>query len=140
MKKAMLVQAEYIIDVPFHDIDALEVVWHGHYVKYFELARCELLRKIDYDYDQMRESKYAWPVIDMKIRYVKGLGYAEKGRVIAGIVEYENRLKIDYLIERIDTKEVLTKGYTVQAAYNMEKQQLELATPDILRRKIQRFL
>ncbi len=28
----------------------MEVVWHGHYVKYLEVARCALLDKIDYNY------------------------------------------------------------------------------------------
>ena len=27
------------ITVPFHDVDMMEVVWHGHYTKYFEVAR-----------------------------------------------------------------------------------------------------
>ncbi|WP_343034423.1 hypothetical protein [Candidatus Methylobacter favarea] len=31
------------IEIPFHDIDMMEVVWHGHYAKYFESARCALL-------------------------------------------------------------------------------------------------
>lgn len=35
--------AEVEMTVPFHDVDMMEVAWHGHYVKYFELARCALL-------------------------------------------------------------------------------------------------
>jgi acyl-CoA thioester hydrolase len=56
--------AEVMQEVPFHDVDVMEVVWHGYYVKYFELARCALLRRIDYDYPQMRASGYAWPVAE----------------------------------------------------------------------------
>ena len=37
-----LPEAEIIIRVPFHDVDLMEVVWHGHYAKYFEIARCAL--------------------------------------------------------------------------------------------------
>ena len=40
----------------FHDLDPMEVVWHGNYIKYLELARCALLQSFDYDYPQMRES------------------------------------------------------------------------------------
>ena len=38
-------QASVELEVPFHDVDVMHVAWHGHYVKYFELARCALLRR-----------------------------------------------------------------------------------------------
>ena len=33
------------IEVPFYDIDPMDIVWHGNYIKYFEVARCALLKK-----------------------------------------------------------------------------------------------
>ena len=44
--------AETFIDVPFYDLDPMNVVWHGNYVKYLEVARCDLLSKIGYTYDE----------------------------------------------------------------------------------------
>ena len=32
------------LEVPFHDVDVLQIVWHGHYYKYMELGRTALLR------------------------------------------------------------------------------------------------
>ena len=55
----------------FHDLDPMEVVWHGHYLKYLELARCALLQRYDYDYPQMRASGYAWPIVDLRSKYVR---------------------------------------------------------------------
>ena len=40
MRKEGVLQAEIELLVPFFDVDMMEVVWHGHYVKYFEEARC----------------------------------------------------------------------------------------------------
>ena len=37
------------LDVPFHHVDALGIVWHGHYPKYFEAAGMALLRKLALD-------------------------------------------------------------------------------------------
>ncbi len=51
-----MIKAEVVIEIPFHDVDVMSVAWHGHYVKYLEIARCMLLDKIDYNYPQMRES------------------------------------------------------------------------------------
>ena len=42
-----MTEAEVVIEIPFHDVDVIGVVWHGHYFKYLEIARCALLEKID---------------------------------------------------------------------------------------------
>ena len=31
------------LEVPFHDIDGMGIVWHGHYFKYLEIARTKLV-------------------------------------------------------------------------------------------------
>ena len=61
-------QAHVDIQIPFHDVDAMGIVWHGHYLKYFEIARCALLDSIGYNYAQMAESGYAWPIIGLRVR------------------------------------------------------------------------
>jgi acyl-CoA thioester hydrolase len=38
-------QTSVDLEIPFHDVDMMQVVWHGHYAKYFEIARCALLEK-----------------------------------------------------------------------------------------------
>ncbi len=38
----------------FHDLDPMDIVWHGNYAKYLEIARNALMAKFDYDYPQMR--------------------------------------------------------------------------------------
>ena len=36
------VEFETEITIPFFDLDPMNVVWHGNYIKYFEIARCNL--------------------------------------------------------------------------------------------------
>lgn len=131
-----MIQAESYIDIPFHDVDVMAIAWHGHYVKYFEIARCALLDKIDYNYLQMRASGFAWPVIDLRIRYAQPLRFQQKIKIIATLVEWENRLKINYLIEDAATGQRLTKGYTVQVAVDMQNQEMLLASPAALLDKL----
>lgn len=129
-------QASVELEVPFHDVDVMSVAWHGHYAKYFEIARCKLLDSIDYNYPQMRNSGYSWPVVDMRIRYVQPLFFQQQVLVTCWIAEYENRLKINYLVSDKNTGKRLTKGYTIQVAVDMEKQELCLASPKILLEKL----
>ena len=91
-------QTSVDLEIPFHDVDMMEVVWHGHYAKYFEIARCALLESIDYNYPQMHDSGYAWSVIDLIMRYIKPSVFGQVITVQATIVEWESRLKINYLI------------------------------------------
>jgi acyl-CoA thioester hydrolase len=132
----MTYQASIDLQIPFHDVDMMEVVWHGHYVKYFEIARCALLEKIDYNYLQMRDSGYAWPVIDLKIRYVKPAAFGQIIAVKAEIVEWENRLKINYLITDKCSGLRLTKGSSVQVAVNMKSGEMCFVSPAVLFEKL----
>lgn len=131
-----LPEIETTIVVPFYDVDMMEVAWHGHYVKYLEVARCELLDSIAYNYDQMKESGYAWPVIEIKLRYIQPARFGQKIKVRARLMEYEIRLKIDYLISDAETGKRLTKAHSVQVAVDMEREELLLGTPAILYRKL----
>lgn len=129
-------QASVEIEIPFHDVDVMSVAWHGHYAKYFEIARCQLLDSIDYNYPQMRDSGYSWPVIDLHIRYAQPLLFQQKVVVTCWISEYENRLKINYLVSDKASGKRLSRGHTIQVAVNMEKHELCLASPKVLLEKL----
>ena len=134
-----MLSTETEIIIPFHDVDSLRVVWHGHYVKYFEIARCQLLESFDYSYEKMIESGYAWPVVDMRIKYVKPLYFNQRVVVETQLVEWEYRLKIKYLIRDINSRVTLTKGYTIQVAVDMETQEMCLESPPVLKKKLGRI-
>lgn len=122
--------------VQFYHLDPMEVVWHGNYASFFEEVRCELLDKLDYNYNQMRASGYSWPVVDMRIKFIRPLIFAQEVILTADIVEYENRLKINYLISHAETGERLTKGHTIQVAIDMASMEMCFESPQILFDKI----
>ena len=134
------IAAEVEVEVPFHDVDVMAVAWHGHYVKYFELARCALLRRIDYDYPQMRDSGYLWPVVDCHLKYVRPARYAQRIVVRARLMEYENRLKIAYEIRDRDSGERLTRGSTVQVAVDGRNNELQFVSPAALTERVEKAL
>ena len=127
-------------EVPFYDVDSYRIAWHGCYPKYFEDARCVLLDKIGYSYQQMDESQYAFPVIDLKVRYVKPMIFAQKVRVLATMTEWEHRLVINYHITDIDSGDRLTKASTTQVAVLMPDQITQFTSPEPLIEKVESFL
>jgi acyl-CoA thioester hydrolase len=127
---------EVVLEVPFHDVDAMGIVWHGHYAKYFEIARCALLESIDYNYHQMKASGYSWPVVDMHVRYVKSATFRQKIIVVATLVEWENRLKVGYLIKDAADGRRLITGSTTQVAVDMRAEELCFVSPAVLFEKL----
>lgn len=128
--------ASVIIKVPFHDVDSAQIVWHGNYAKYLEVARCELFDQIAYNYQEMLDSGYVWPVIDMRIRYAGAIKFRQKIRVEVSVAEWEHRLKLDYAIYCNETNKRLTKAYTVQVAVEMSSGEMQLVSPLILAEKL----
>lgn len=116
----------------FYDIDPMEIVWHGHYVKYLEVARSALLAKFEYDYPRMRDSGYAWPIVDMRLKYVRPAQLGQRLTVRAEIVEWENRLRIQYLIRDTATRAKLTQASTIQVAVDLKTREMLYVCPPVL--------
>jgi len=124
------------ITVPFHDVDMIGVAWHGHYAKYFEIARCALLEQLGYGYNDMRESGFVWPVIDMRLRYIQPARFGQEILVKATLREWENRLLIEYLITDARTGKRVTKGSTSQVAVDISSGEMLYVSPPVLFEKL----
>lgn len=128
--------AEIEVQVQFYDLDPMEVVWHGNYVKYLEVARCALLDKIDYNYAQMKASGYMWPIIEMNLRYVGPATFGQRLRLRADIVEWESRLRIDYLISDATSGARLNRATTTQVAVDIANGEMCFVSPPVLFEKL----
>jgi acyl-CoA thioester hydrolase len=84
----------------------------------------------------MRDSGYTWPVIDLNVRYVQPVVFGQKITVTAQLVEWENRLKINYLITDKCTGAKLTKGHSIQVAVNMANKEMCFVSPPVLFEKL----
>lgn len=135
-----MVSAEVVVKAQFYDLDPMGVVWHGHYTRFMEQARCELLDKIGYNYEEMRESGYLWPIVDMRIKYVRPIQFAQEIRIVAAVTEYRYRLCIKYEIFDGRDGALLTKAETVQLAILEQSQELCFQSPSVLIERMERLL
>ena len=94
----MMIVCESFIDVQFFDLDPMNVVWHGNYIKYLEQARCEMLAKIGYTYDDMKADGFAYPIAKMDLKFIKPAQFMQKLKVVTTLVEFEPSLNIKYEI------------------------------------------
>lgn len=123
---------EVEVAAAFYDIDAMEIVYHGNYVRFLEVARSALLSKFDYDYLRMRESGFGWPVVDMRLKYVRSAVFGQKLGIRATITEWENRLRIDYVIRDAETGQKINTAYTIQVAVDMSTREMRFVCPSVL--------
>jgi acyl-CoA thioester hydrolase len=128
--------AETETRVEFFDLDPMEVVWHGRYVNYLEIVRSVLLDSIGYNYAQMKASGYVWPVIDLHVRYIAPATFAQRLKLRADIVEWENRLKIDYLITDASIERRLARATTTQVAVEIASREMCFVSPPVLFEKL----
>ncbi len=136
----MSIEASVEFRVEFYDVDAMGVVWHGNYVKYMERGRCALLDKICYGYNEMKESNYAFPVASLKLKYIKPLMFKQTAVIKSVLVEYENRIKIEYFIYDKESGELVTKGESIQMAFNMKTLTSSFQCPDCFIKKVEALL
>ncbi len=103
------------LEVPFHDVDPLLVAWHGHYFKYFEIARTALQRRHRLDAPDLRELGFVWFVIESRVRHVAPLRYGERFAVAAWFSETDPRIGIDYEITTLDAARRVARARTILA-------------------------
>jgi acyl-CoA thioester hydrolase len=118
-------------EVPFHDVDSLGVVWHGHYLKYCECARTKLLEELGLGGEISRTFPYTWVVIESKLRHIAPLVFGQKARVEARLVDVNYRVHVAYRITDSLTNQKICKGYTMLATLD-ENRALLLQTPQDL--------
>ena len=127
------------IEVPFFDVDVMQIVWHGHYVKYLEVARCAFLDALGYNYTVMLEHGHAWPVVKLDLKYVRPARFGQKIRVDMDMTEYESCLRIDYTLRDAASGEKLTQAHTTQVAQRIDNGEMQFQTPESWQTAVRQF-
>lgn len=139
MIKDYYVSEETVVSAEFFDVDAMNVVWHGNYVKYMEIARCALLDKIGYGYKEMVKEGFAYPVTSINLKYVRSLLFGDKATVKTYLTEYENCIKIKYEIYNEEGL-LCTKAESTQMALNLETKESSFVSSPWLIERVEKLI
>jgi len=105
--------------IPFHDVDSLGIVWHGHHYKYFELARTALYRSLGLDIQDMQRIGFSFPVIETQCRYTGSLRYGQQITISAHISAQDYYIQISYRINDTQSGQRAAHGHTKQAVCDL---------------------
>ena len=127
-------ESSYITEIPFYDLDPMNVVWHGNYIKYLEDARCDMFKKINYTYTDMQEEKIAYPIAKMDLKYIKSCKFGQKIKITTLLEEIEPCIIIKYIIKDAESGEIILKARSMQICINMVTGESIYTAPDRLKR------
>lgn len=116
--------------VRFNEADPLGIVWHGHYLRYFEDGREAFGRHYGISYLDVYKHGLAIPIVSVNCEYKQPLRYGESVLVQC---TFENspaaKLKFHYKIFEADTKQLVSVGSTIQVFVDVKNYQLHLTNP-----------
>lgn len=117
------------IKVRFSETDAMGVVWHGNYIKFFEDGREAFGQEFGLEYLLIYESGFTAPIVDVGCQYKHSLTFGEEVIIETGYVPCAAaKIQFIYKILRASDEQIMAQGHTVQVFLNSSKE-LELLNP-----------
>ena len=125
------------LSIPFCDVDAMQVVWHGNYFKYFDAARDRLFSDAGIDlYRAVEDCGLVFPITRTQTTHIRPLRFRDEVDCKATLAEAECRLVVDFEIRLASSGQLCAKGRTEQAAVRLADGTLELRLPESFRRAL----
>lgn len=109
------------VRVLYADTDAMGIVYHTNYIKWFEMGRNELMRQLGVAYTELEKLSLNLPLTKVSCHYLLSAKY-DQLLTVETKVDYIKRasVKFNSCIWDEDMKKLLVEGYTIHACTNNE--------------------
>lgn len=115
--------------VRFSEIDSMQIVWHGEYVRYFEDGRESFGKHYGLGYMDIYAEGYMVPIVDLTCQFKQSLSFGEEAIIETRFIACEAaKITFEYTIYRATDNAVVATGSTTQVFLNLNKE-LELLNP-----------
>lgn len=119
------------IRVRYGETDKMGVVYHAHYIEYYEVARTECIRSLGFSYRELEERGIILPVTKAESVYKDSLHYDDDITVKATIREMPG-FKIKFHYDVIKKEKIINHGATELIFYDVTKKRPCKAPPEII--------
>lgn len=118
------------IRVRFNEADPLGIVWHGHYIRYFEDGREDFGMQYGIGYLDFFNKGFVVPVVNVDCSFKKSLRYGDSVIVETSFIPCDAaKIKFGYRLFNKKTKELVATGSSVQVFLDREHSVLQLLNP-----------
>ncbi len=99
--------------VNFYDTDAMAVVHHSNYIRWFEIGRVEFLRAAGITLTEMMEDGYVFPITEVSAKYVNS-AYFDDELIIetTPVALTKAKMAFSYRVLRKSDNTLLVTGFT----------------------------
>jgi acyl-CoA thioester hydrolase len=122
------------VEVPirFSEVDSLRVVWHGHFVKFFEDGREAFGKEHGFGYlDIFNADKLAVPMVDLQVQYKRPLLYGDSAIVETNFINTPAaKIIFEYRIISVQHQYVACTGRSVQVFMDPVTKELCIVNPN----------
>jgi acyl-CoA thioester hydrolase len=125
---------EVKISVPFFDLDPMQIVWHGNYLNYFEIARAALFEHYGVDlYSYYEKEKIIFPIIRTSTKHIFPLKHRDEIIIKATLMDINIKLVVDFEIRKVADGSVCARGRTEQVAVKSPEMETLFSVPQDIR-------
>jgi acyl-CoA thioester hydrolase len=118
------------IPVRFSEIDSMQIVWHGNYIKYMEEGREAFGKKYGIGYMDWKSMGFMVPLIKVSCDFRKPLQYGDTALVETRLVDTDAaKIIYSFRILRASDRELMATGESVQVFLDMNKE-LQFTVPN----------
>jgi acyl-CoA thioester hydrolase len=123
--------------VPFYDLDPMQVVWHGNYLKYFDTTREELCYALGFDpVAYYKKSKILFPIVKTSTKHIVSLRHRDQFTCKATLMEARYKIVVDFEIRLNNNGTLCTKGRSEQVAVKYPETEILFEIPDDIRKTL----
>ena len=127
----MKLTTEIEFDIRFSETDAMGVVWHGNYLKYFEDGREAFGREFGMEYLDVYSEGFFTPIVKSEINHKTPIYYGERAKIITTLIPSKAaKIMFEYTIINLKTNQISATGKTMQVFLHEKTRQLELNLPE----------
>jgi acyl-CoA thioester hydrolase len=127
------------IRVRYAETDQMNVVYHGNYAQYFEVARAESIREMGFTYKDMEAMGVVMPIVELHVKYIRPAHYDDLLTIKTMLKELPTDHRIEFHQEVYNEKEkLLTIGRVVLYFINAVTKE-KTVMPEVLRLKLEEF-
>lgn len=128
--------SETTIRVRYSETDQMNVVYHGNYAQYFEVARSEAIREMGFTYKEMEEMGIVMPIVELHTKFLRPARYDDLLTIKTQLRELPADHRIEFHHEVLNEEgKLLTIGRIV--LYFLDAKTMARTTmPDTLKKHL----
>lgn len=128
MKKELMSRTK--VQVRFNEADPLGIVWHGHYIRYFEDGREAFGNIHGLGYLEVYKQGFVIPIVNVHCDFKRSLRYGDSVIVETKYIPCQAaKMKFSYRLFNAATNELVATGASVQVFLEKESSTLQLNNP-----------